>query len=332
MKALRVHDFGGPEALRLDELDAPPIAAGEVLVRVCAAGVNYPDLLVIDGRYQKLPPRPFVPGKELAGEVIEVGAGVTSVRAGDRVAAQLEHGAFAEAVAVPATHCYPLPEGMPYDSAMALGLVYLTAYLALFDRAGFQAGETVLVTAAAGGVGNAAVQLVRAFRGQALAAVRGEANRVTALAAGAAGVIDLQQADLRDALRREVHAATGGKGADIVIDSLGGDVFDAALRALAWRGRAVVVGFAGGRIPEVKTNYLLVKNISVCGLQVSDYRDRWADAFATAQAAIYSLWQRGELRAKVMQAFPLAAGADALRRLAQGRLDGKIVLTIGGAT
>ncbi len=205
---------------------------------------------MVEGRYQHKPPLPFTPGKELAGEVVEVGYDVTSFVPGDRVMVQVEHGAFAERVVARPEQCLEIPDTMPFDDAAAMGLVYQTAWFALHDRGGFAPGETVLVTGATGGVGLAAVQLVKALGGVALAGVTTPSKAAAALEAGADHVIDLSVANLRDGLREQVHAVTGGKGADICIDVLGGDPFDAAMRALAWCGRMVVVGFAAGRIPR----------------------------------------------------------------------------------
>jgi len=326
MRAVVMRAFGPPESGEIADLPDPVPGPGEVLIRSRAAGVNYPDLLVIEGRYQHKPPLPFTPGKELAGEVAALGDGVSGLVVGDRVMAQVEYGAFAERVVARADQCFRLPDAMPFADAAAMGLVYQTAWFALLDRGRFEPGETVLVTGATGGVGLAAVQLVKALGGVALAGVTTPAKAEAAMRAGAAHVIDLSVDNLRDALRDQVFAVTKGRGADICIDPLGGDPFDAAMRALAWRGRMVVVGFAAGRIPEIKANYLLVKNISVAGLQWSDYRDRTPAAMASAQEEIFRLYVEGKLEAHVMARFPLERMADALAVIRDRKVVGKVVL------
>ena len=329
MKAIVCREFGPPEQLGLEEWPDPVPGPGQVAVAARAIGVNYPDMLVVSGRYQLLPPRPFVPGKELAGIVTAVGPGVAVFAPGDRVLAELEHGAFAEAAVANAAQCYRIPDGVSFVDAAAMGVVYQTAHFALMERGQYRAGETVLVTGAGGGVGMAAVQLAKAKGAVVLAGVSRPERASLARASGADAIIDLGRPDLRDSLREQVRAATQGRMADIVLDAVGGDVFDAALRALAWRGRLVVIGFAAGRIPEVKANYLLVKNIAVAGLQWSDYRDRWAPQVSAVQAELFALRQQGALRPHVMARLPLAQCAHALVRVAAGEVLGKIVLTVG---
>lgn len=326
MRAMVMEAFGAPETGVLQDLPSPTPGPGEVIVRTRAAGVNYPDLLVVEGKYQHKPPLPFTPGKELAGEIASVGTGVTRWRPGDRVMAQVEYGAFAEEVVAGADQCFVLPDDMAFTDAAAMGLVYQTAWFALLDRGGFKPGETVLVMGATGGVGMAALQLVKALGGTALAGVTTMSKADAARDAGADHIIDLSGEDLRDGLRAQVHAVTGGKGADVCIDPLGGDPFDAAMRALAWCGRMVVVGFAAGRIPVIKANYLLVKNIAVSGLQWSDYRDRTPERMADAQAEIFRLHTEGRLKANVMATYPLETMAEALAVIRDRKVVGKVVL------
>jgi len=328
MRAMVMQAFGAPETAVLRELPMPIPGPGEVLVRTRAAGVNYPDLLVVEGKYQHKPPLPFTPGKELAGEVAALGEGVTALAVGDRVMVQVEYGAFAEAVIARPEQCFRLPDAMPYADAAAMGLVYQTAWFALIDRARLQAGETVLVNGATGGVGLAAIQLVKALGGAALAGVTTMAKADAARKAGADQVIDLSGDDLRNSLRDQVYAVTEGRGVGVCIDPLGGDPFDAAMRALAWRGRMVVVGFAAGRIPVIKANYLLVKNIEVSGLQWSDYRDRTPGRMAEAQAAIFRLYGEGKLSANVTERFPLDRMAEALAVIRDRKVVGKVVLEV----
>ena len=332
MKAIVCRDFGSPEALRLEDWPEPVPGPGQIAIAARAIGVNYPDLLVVSGRYQLLPPRPFIPGKELAGIVTAVGPGVAGFARGDRVLAEVEHGAFAEVVVANAAQCFPVPAAVSLADAAAMGVVYQTAHFALHERGQYHQGETVLVTGAGGGVGMACVQLAKAKGATVLAGVSRPERAGLARDSGADAIIDLGRPDLRESLRDQVRAATQGRMADIVLDPVGGDVFDAALRALAWRGRLVVIGFAAGRIPEVKANYLLVKNIAVVGLQWSDYRDRWPGEVQAVQAELFALRASGAIRPHLMPSLPLAQCAHALARLAAGEVLGKIVLTVEPGT
>ena len=288
MKALVVRKFGASDALQVEEWSVPAPGAGEVLVDVRAAGINFPDLLVIDGKYQFLPPLPFVPGKECSGVVNAVGAGVTSVKPGDRVLVQVEFGAYAQQVTTKAVNCHVLPVAISFPEAAAMGLTYNTAHFALVERAQLKPGEIVLVTGAAGGVGMATVQVAKALGAVVLAAVSSPAKAAAAKAAGADHVIDTSVADLREKLREQVFAAVGKRGVDIVVDNVGGDVFDACMRAVAWCGRMVIVGFAGGRIPEIKAGHLLVKNIAAIGKQFRNYRDRETENYRVVSQQLFN--------------------------------------------
>lgn len=328
MKAVVIHEFAEPEDLKVEDFADPVPGEGQVLINVTHAGINFPDVLVMTGKYQNLPERPFVPGKDAAGPVVEVGPGVEGIRKGDRVVAQVEFGAFAERVVAPAASCSRLPDTISDSDAAGMGLVYQTAYFALVERGQFKAGETVLVNGAAGGVGGAAIQLVKALGGTALAGVAGEEQAEAARALGADHIIDLTAANLRDSLREQVFACTGGRGADVVLDPLGDDIFDAALRAVAWCGRVVCIGFAAGRIPTVKVNYLLVKNIAVSGLQWSDYRDRQPEKVKQVQEHLYELHAKGALRPQITEILPLERFAEPLRVMANGKGRGKYVLKL----
>jgi len=325
VRALLVNEFGGPEALELADVAPPDPGPGEVVVQARAIGVNFPDLLVIGGTYQTLPERPFSPGKEVAGVVAATGPGVEVPRAGDRVIAQVEHGAYRELVTARADACVPLPDDISFADGAALGLVSLTAWLALVHRARLREGETALVTAAGGGIGSAAVQLARALGATVIASAASEDKRALAREQGAHHVLGADPETLRD----EVLELTGGRGADVVIESVGGALFGACLRATAWEGRLVVIGFAGGEIPAVKAGYLLVKNIAVLGLQSSDYRDRDPALMARALRESLELLRSGRMRSLVGSTYPLERAAEALGDLAAGRFRGKIVLTVG---
>jgi NADPH:quinone reductase len=327
MRGIIVDEFGPPERLCVAEVPWPMPGPGEVLVQTHAAPVNYVDLLVVAGTYQFLPPRPFVPGKGPAGVVTALGPNVTTLQVGDRVLAMAEAGGYAEAVAVGAEQCYRLPARMSFVEAASLSLVYDTAWFALRERARLEPGETVLVLGASGGVGQAAVQLARAMGARVLAGIS-RLERAAAVAADADAAIDLSRADLRDSLREQVYAVTDGQGADIILDPLGGAVFDAAIRALAWRGRLVVIGFAAGGIPTVKTNYLLLKNIEISGLQVSDYRKRRPAQMAECFAEIFAFYEASKIIPAPATVFPLERAGEALAALRDRRIDGRVVLRV----
>jgi NADPH2:quinone reductase len=328
MRAVLVKEFGPFSNCEIAELPTPQPGPGQVVIRAGAAGLNFPDLLVISGGYQILPPLPFTPGKEVAGTVTAVGEGVTSIKTGDRVLANVENGGYAEEAMANAVDCHRLPDGMDFVTAAALGLVYQTAYFSLIDRASYKRGETVLVTGASGAVGLATVQLARAMGATVIAGVSTPSKADAVRAAGAHHVIDLAVPNLRDGLREQVFAVTGKHGADVLIDPVGGDIFDAALRAMAWCGRAVVVGFAAGRIPTIKANYLLVKNIAVSGLQWSDYRERIPERVAEVQQEIFRLQQEGHFQPHIMHTLPLERFKEGLATIQDRRVIGKIVLKL----
>jgi NADPH2:quinone reductase len=326
MRAIVVDRFGPPERLRVHVVAEPTPRPDQVLVTVHAAPVNYVDLLVVGGSYQFLPTLPFIPGKGPAGVVKSVGQEVATLRVGDRVLAMAEEGGYAEAVTVRADQCYRLPPPMSFTEAASLSLVYDTAWFALRERARLESGETVLVLGASGGVGNAAIQLAHAMDAWVLAGILRPERAASVRAAGADAVIDLSAPDLRESLRAQVHTATEGRGADIILDPLGGAVFEAAVRALAWRGRLVVIGFAAGAIPTIRTNYLLLKNIEISGLQISDYRKRRPAQVAACFAEIFSLYEQGKVSPAQATVFPLARAGEALAALRDRRIAGRAVL------
>jgi NADPH2:quinone reductase len=326
MRAVRVLRFGEPEDLAIVEAPVPVPGPGQVLIEVHACGVNFPDLLVARGEYQILAPLPFSPGKEVAGIVRAVGEGVTSVAPGQRVAAQMENGGYVEQVVVSAATVYPLPAEMDFATGAALGLTYLTAHFALIAHGHFRAGEWVLVTGASGGVGSAAVQLAKALGGRVIAGVGTASKADFVRAQGADAVIDLTRSGLRENVREEVRALTGGHGADVVVENVGGEAFEACLRALAWSGRIVVVGFVSGAFPTIRANYLLIKNISASGLHWSDYRERDPAWVRRVQEELYGLWREGKLKPAVAAVYPLEQAAAALRRMASRGIRGKLVL------
>jgi NADPH2:quinone reductase len=328
MRGLILHELGEPENLRLDEIPTPIPGPEEVLVDIYAAAVNFPDLLTIQGDYQFRPPLPFVPGKEGAGTVAAIGKGVTHVAPGDRVMVQVEYGTFAEQAVVPQHECYILPDSIPFDQAAALGIAFQTAYFALLDRAQVQAGETVLVTGASGSVGIAAIQLAKVFGATVIAGLTSPSKEDVAREAGADHVIDLSGSNLKDSIRDQVFALNDGEGIDVVIEIVGGEVFAGSLRAVKFRGRLVVVGFTSGIIPEMRTNYVLLKNIAVTGVDRGQYRDREPEWMRRAQDEIFRYCTEGKLRMPIQDTFPLEDFIKAFDVIRNRQIRGKIVLRI----
>ncbi len=330
MKAVIVHEFSPFERVGVEQAPNPTPGEGEVVIDVKAAEVNYPDILVIAGQYQFKPPLPFTPGKAAAGIISAVGKGVTGFSVGDPVAAQIEYGAYAEKLRVRAINVFHMPPGVTFAKGAALGLTYQTAHFALVERARMQKNDVVLVLGASGGIGVASVQIAKALGAKTvIGGVLGEDNAVIARLAGADATIDLGQGDIRDTVRNTVRTLTGGHGANIVIDPVGGAANAAALRALAWRGRMVIIGFASGEIPKIPANYLLLKNIEVSGLQWSDYRDRTPEWVVNVQQELFDLYVAGKIDPYVSHTFPLEEFKTALSLLRDGKVQGKLVLAIG---
>lgn len=335
MRALVVHEFGPLGSHKVEEVPAPKSSPNDVLIDVHAIGLNFPDTLMLQGKYQKRPDRPFVPGRDLAGVVRSVGSDVTRCKPGDRVVAQVFTGGFAQSVAAPEKRCFPLPEAVSFEEAAGMITVFNTAWVAIELRAGIQAGETVMVTGAAGGVGLAAVQLCKARGVTVLAAVSSPEKGELALANGADHVIDTNAPDL-DALKRhlraQVEAATGaknGNGCNAVIDMVGGDLFEAGLRVLAFGGRLIVVGFAGGTVPAAKANYLLYNNIGVLGAPLDiQFEHAYAD-MERGVAETLRLASEGKVRANITAHYPLDEIVPALQTFMDRKMKGKIVVTTG---
>ena len=252
----------------------------------------------------------------------------SAIEVGDRVLAMAEQGAFAEQVMAPAKQCVPLPAALPFTEAAAMALIYDTAYFALKERGRIQPGESVLILGATGGVGLAAIQLAKAMGGKVLAAVASKSKEDIVRAAGADEIIDLSVPDLRDSLRAQVFEKVGKGGVDIIIDMLGGDAFDASVRALAWNGRLVIIGFASGRIPSLKMNYVLVKNIEVSGMQISDYRKRRPADMQACFKQIFEWHAAGKLKPLPTKVYPLEQFADAMHDIQDRKVRGRVVLTM----
>ena len=322
MRAVLCKAFGGPETLTVEEIPDPVPSAGELRIAVAAAGVNFADILMVGGSYQESPEFPFSPGLEVAGTVIDCGAGVTGFAPGDRVMAGCSNGGFAEQVVIPAHDAYPLPEAMGFDIAGGFPVAYGTAYGALAWRADLKAGDSLLVLGAAGGVGLSAVEVGKAMGATVIAAAGGPKKGDIAREHGADHVIDYRSQDLRAAMRD----ITGGAGCNVIFDPVGGDSFDTAVRCLAWEGRLIVIGFASGRIPSAPANILLVKNCGVLGFHWGAYRRREPERLRAAFDQLLAWCEDGRLNPHVSQTLPLDRAGEALSTLRDRRATGKIVL------
>jgi NADPH:quinone reductase len=329
MRALVVHEFGPLDTHRVEDAPDPTIGDRDVLVDVKAIGLNFPDTLMLQGKYQTRPDRPFVPGRDASGLAVAVGPKVTRVKKGDRIIVQVATGAFAEKLAAPEARCFRMPDGMDFVTGAGMVTIYNTAYVAVVIRGQVKRGETVLVTGASGGVGLAAVQLAKAKGARVLAGVTSKEKGQVALAGGADALIDLSVVDLRENLRQQVFAVTENRGVDAVFDPVGGDVFDAALRALGYAGRMVIIGFASGRIPEVKGHYILLKNIAVVGAPLDIHFKMQPDVMDAAVADLFRMYEKGEIKPEIMATYPLENIHKAMDVIVGRQVKGKIVLTTG---
>ncbi len=322
MRAIVVDRWLVPGELKVQEAPEPELKPGQVLVDIRAAGCNFFDILLVQGRYQVKPPFPFIPGSELAGVVTRLGAGVEGFAVGQRVYGTVPLGAFAARAAAPAALLRALPAGMSFEEAATIPIVYPTSYAALVYRAQLQQGETLLVHAAAGGVGTAAVQIGKALGARVLATAGGSEKLEAARRAGADQVIDYRSGDWLET----VLEATQGRGADVIYDPVGGDVFDRSLKCIAWNGRLLTIGYASGRIPEVKANRILLKNISVVGLHWGAYAAREPARVTETFDALDALYAAGEIRPVVYRSYPLEEVARALEALGSRQTYGKLVI------
>jgi NADPH2:quinone reductase len=325
MKAVLCKQYGPPDALTFEELPSPRPGPGEVVVSVKAASVNFPDVLIIQNKYQFKPPLPFSPGSELAGIVKEVGTGVANVKPGDKVIAFTTYGAFAEEVKTEAARLLPLPEGMDFASGAAFLLTYGTSDHALRDRGGLKAGETLLVLGAAGGVGLAASEIGKALGARVIACASSDEKLAVCREHGADAVINYTTEDLRE----RIKLLTEGRGVDVVYDPVGGPYTEPAFRSLAWRGRLLVVGFAAGEIPKLPLNLALLKGAAIVGVFWGDFARREPHAFADSVRQLGRWFQEGKLRPHVSRTFPLREAAEALKLMAARQVKGKVVLMTG---
>lgn len=322
MKAIVCTEWGGPERLRVDTLPDPAPGDGEVAIRVRAAGVNFPDVLIIQRKYQVRPDLPFVPGSEVAGDVLSVGPGVTGLQVGQRVIALCRVGAFAEQVVAPAAACHILPDAVPYETGAAFLLAYGTSWHALLDRAAAQPGETLLVLGAAGGVGLAALDIARAHGLRAIAAASSPGKLAACAAHGASALIDYTSENLREAIARH----TDGRGPDIVFDPVGGPHTEPAFRSIGWRGRHLVIGFADGAIPALPLNLMLLKGAALVGVFWGDQVRREPDRARADADALLAMLAAGTLRPLVSATYTLDRTPQALADMAARKVIGKIVI------
>jgi NADPH2:quinone reductase len=325
MRAVLCKSFGPPESLVLEEVPSPEPGPGEAVVSVKAAGVNFPDVLIIQDKYQVKPPLPFSPGSEMAGLVKAVGDGVTHVKPGDAVMGVTTYGAFAEEVKTEARRLLPIPAGMDFPTAASFILTYATSDHALRDRGALKAGETLLVLGASGGVGIAAVEIGKALGAVVIACASSDDKLAVCREHGADAGINYTTEDLRE----RIKALTGGKGPDVVYDPVGGAYTEPALRSIAWRGRLLVVGFAAGEIPKIPLNLTLLKGCSIVGVFWGDFTRREPENFAKEMQQLTRWFAEGRLRPHISRTFPLARAADALAMMAGRQVKGKVVITTG---
>lgn len=325
MKAVLCHAFGERDSLRVEEIEPRPLERGQVRIGVRAAGVNFPDLLMVEGKYQVKPSLPFIPGMEAAGEIIECASDVTDLHPGQRILALTRRGgAFASELIVPAPLVVPIPQIMDFTTAAGFPVAYGTAHLALIYRGHLRSGETLLVTGAGGGVGLAAVEVGKRLGARVIAAAGGTDKLRIAFEHGADELIDYRAGSLRDRIKE----LTGGAGADVVFEPVGGDIFDQCTRVMNWEGRLLVIGFASGRIPTAPTNLVLVKNYSLVGVVFGAHIEKFPDSVRPRIQELLRWYADGSLKPHISRTFPVDQVAVALKALAERQVTGKIVLTI----
>ncbi|MBK4993479.1 NADPH:quinone oxidoreductase family protein [Pseudomonas sp. S37] len=322
MKAVLCKTLGPARNLVLEDVASPLPKKNEILLDVQAAGVNFPDTLIIEGKYQFQPPLPFSPGGEAAGVVAAVGEKAGAFKVGDRVMALTGWGAFAEQVAVPFYNVLPIPASMDFTTAAAFGMTYGTSMHALRQRGQLQAGETLLVLGASGGVGLAAVEIGKAMGARVIAAASSAEKLAVAKAAGADELIDYSQASLREEIKR----LTGGQGVDVIYDPVGGELFEQAVRGLAWNGRLLVVGFASGSIPQLAANLVLLKGAAVLGVFWGAFAQRQPEDNAANFRQLFAWHAEGKLKPLVSQTYPLGEAGAAIEKLGQRQAVGKLVV------
>jgi NADPH2:quinone reductase len=324
MKALLCKKYGPPESLVIEDVPAPIPGAGEVRIGVHAAGVNYPDNLMIVGKYQVQPPLPFSPGFELAGEILEVSDGVTHLQPGQRVAATSMGGAMAEEICVPSTNVVPIPDMMDFSSAAGFIITYGTSYHALRQRAQLKPGEKLLVLGAGGGVGLTAVEIGHLMDAEVYAAASSADKLELAESRGAAHLINYSEGSLRD----QVRELTGGQGVDVIYDPVGGDLFTDCLRSVDWGGRILIIGFASGSIPDIPANMPLLKGISIVGVFWGTFAQREPEANLQNMRELLTWYEQGNLKPCISRTYSLENAPQAMQALLERRASGKLVVTL----
>jgi NADPH2:quinone reductase len=322
MKAVVCNAWGLPDTLVVEDLPEPAPGPGQVALDVMAAGVNFPDVLIIQGKYQFKPELPFTPGSELSGVVRALGDGVTSLKLGDKVIAFTAQGAFAQQIVVPAQACMPMPPGMDFDTAAAITLTYGTSHHAVVDRAALKEGETMLVLGAAGGVGLAAIEIGKALGARVIAAASSDEKLAVCREHGADATINYVTSDLREAIK----AATGGKGPDVIYDPVGGIYAEPAFRSIGWRGRYLVVGFANGEIPKLPLNLTLLKGASLMGVFWGEFAKREPKANMAAMRQLMGWLAEGKIKPRISARYALADTPAALNDMAARKVTGKVVI------
>lgn len=324
MRAIVCHELTGPGGLRLEEVSAPRPGSGQVRIRVRACGVNFADSLITRGQYQRQPQLPFVPGFEVSGEALELGTDVEGIAVGDRLIAMTPHGGYAEQVVVDAARCVALPPSMSWEQGAAFPVVFGTSHVALWHRARLHPGETLVVHGASGGVGLTAVAIGKRLGATVVATASSPEKLEVARAHGADFLVDSSREDLRTRIKE----LTGGRGADVVYDPVGGDCFDASLRSVAFEGRILVIGFASGTVPKIPANHLLVKNVDVIGLNWPAYADLNPAVMTASFETLLRWYQEGAIELHVSASYPLERGVEALDQVVSRRSTGKVVITV----
>jgi NADPH2:quinone reductase len=325
MKAIVCRELGPLSVLRLEDVPEPDLGPGQVRLKVNAAGINFADILTVEGSYQHKPPLPFIAGFETAGEVIEIAPGVVNIALGDRVMAGIRPGGFAEQAVVDARGVLPTPGNFDDVTAAAFRVAYNTAYHCLLQRGQLQAGEWALIHGATGGVGLAAVELAKLHGAKIIATGGDDGKLAVAREYGADHIINYRQGAFRD----QVKEITGGRGVDVVYDSVGGDVFDQSLRCMAWHGRLLVVGFTSGRIPTLRANYALIKGLSIIGCRAGEFRRHDPEGGARMDQDLLGLASAGKLRPHVSHTVPLERAVEGMQLLLDRKVIGKAVVTMG---
>ncbi|MBK7357238.1 NADPH:quinone oxidoreductase family protein [Propionivibrio sp.] len=324
MLAIVCHELTGPAALRLDEVPEPRPGPGQVRIRVRACGVNFADGLITRGQYQRQPQPPFSPGFEVSGDVLELGTGVKRFVIGQRVIAMTPYGGYAEQLVVAAIGCVPMPEAMSWEDGAAFPVVYGTSHIALWHRARLRAGETLVVHGASGGVGLTAVAIGKQLKASVIATASSPEKLEVARAHGADHLIDTNHENVRDRIKE----LTNGRGADVVYDPVGGELFSASLRSIAFEGRILLIGFASGSVPQIPANHLLVKNVDVIGLNWPAYAELHPKVMTRSLRTLIQWYLSGAIKPHISAIYPLERAVEALNQVVTRKSTGKVVITM----